>query len=277
MVLSINTNAGAMAALRNLTTSTTELERTQLRVTTGFKVNGPKDDASAFAIANNLRGDISGTEAVKGALAAGESTVNVAIEVGKAVADLLIEMKAKTVQANQAGLDTASRTALHNDFTALRDQLTTIVASAEFNSVNLIKSGATNLAVLSTADGSTITITITITITAQAMDTATLAVSASDLTTSASAGAALSAIDSAITSVSDKLAALGSSAKRIEVQSQFTSQLVDILKEGVGNLIDANLAEESATLQALQIKQQFGVQALSIANASPQSILALFQ
>ena len=186
-------------------------------------------------------------------------------------------MKAKTVQANQAGLDAASRTALHNDFTALRDQLTTIVATAEFNSVNLIKSGATNLAVLSTADGSTITITITITITAQAMDTATLAVSASDLTTSASAGAALSAIDSAITSVSDKLAALGSSAKRIEVQSQFTSQLVDILKEGVGNLIDANLAEESATLQALQIKQQFGVQALSIANASPQSILALFQ
>ena len=271
MVLSINTNAGAMAALRNLTTSTNDLEKTQLRVTTGFKVNGPKDDASTFAIANNLRGDISGTEAVKGALAAGESTVNVAIEAGKAVADLLIEMKAKTVQANQAGLDTASRTALHNDFTALRDQLTTIVATAEFNSVNLIKSGATNLAVLSTADGSTITIT------AQAMDTATLAVSASDLTTSASAGAALTAIDSAITSVSDKLAALGSSAKRIEVQSQFTSQLVDILKEGVGNLIDANLAEESAKLQALQIKQQLGVQALSIANASPQSILALFQ
>ena len=180
-------------------------------------------------------------------------------------------MKAKTVQANQAGLDSASRTALHNDFTALRDQLTTMVATAEFNSVNLIKSGATNLAVLSTADGSTITIT------AQAMDTATLAVSASDLTTSASAATALTAIDSAITSVSDKLAALGSSAKRIEVQSQFTAQLVDILKEGVGNLVDANLAEESARLQALQIKQQLGVQALSIANASPQSILALFQ
>jgi flagellin len=77
--------------------------------------------------------------------------------------------------------------------------------------------------------------------------------------------------------VSDRLAALGSSAKRIEVQSQFTSQLVDILKEGVGNLIDANLAEESAKLQALQIKQQLSVQALSIANASPQSILRLLQ
>ena len=77
--------------------------------------------------------------------------------------------------------------------------------------------------------------------------------------------------------MSDRLAALGSSAKRIEVQSQFTSQLVDILKEGVGNLIDANLAEESAKLQALQIKQQLSVQALSIANASPQSILRLLQ
>ena len=271
MVLSINTNVGAMSALRNLTTTTKALEISQLRVTTGFKINGPKDDASTFAIANNLRGDIAGTEAVKGALASGESTLNVAIEAGKAVADLLIEMKAKTVQANQAGLDSASRTALHNDFTALRDQLTTIVATAEFNSLNLIKSGATNLVVLSTADGSTITVS------AQAMDTQALSISASDLLTSASAATALTAIDSAITSVSDKLAALGSSAKRIEVQSEFTTQLVDILKEGVGNLIDANLAEEAARLQSLQIKQQLGVQALSIANASPQSILSLFQ
>ena len=271
MVLSINTNAGAMSALRNLTASTDLLEVTQLRVTTGFKVNGPKDDASTFAIATNLRGDISGTEAVKIALAAGESTLNVAIEAGKAIADLLVEMKAKVVQSNQAGLDSASRTALHNAFVEIRDQITTIVATAEFNTVNLIKSGATNLAVLSTADGSTITIT------AQALDTATLAISASDLTTSASAATAPTAVDSAITSVSDKLAALGSSAKRIDVQSQFTAQLVDILKEGVGNLVDANLAEESAKLQALQIKQQLGVQALSIANASPQSILALFQ
>ena len=230
MVLSINTNAGAMSALRNLTASTDLLEVTQLRVTTGFKVNGPKDDASTFAIATNLRGDISGTEAVKIALAAGESTLNVAIESGKAIADLLVEMKAKVVQSNQAGLDSASRTALHNAFVEIRDQITTIVATAEFNTVNLIKSGATNLAVLSTADGSTITIT------AQALDTATLAISASDLTTSASAATALTAVDSAITSVSDKLAALGSSAKRIDVQSQFTAQLVDILKEGVGNL-----------------------------------------
>ena len=97
------------------------------------------------------------------------------------------------------------------------------------------------------------------------------------LNTSSGASASLNSINSAIDSVADKLAALGSSAKRIEVQSEFTQQLIDILKEGLGNLVDADLAEESAQLQALQIKQQLGVQALAIANAGPQSILALFQ
>jgi flagellin len=180
-------------------------------------------------------------------------------------------MKAKVVQANQSGLDTASRTALNNDFTSLRDQLTTIVVSAEFNSTNLITSAATNLTVLSTVDGSTITVS------AQAMDTNSLGISTAVINTSAGASNALTQINTAINLIADKLAALGSSAKRIEVQTEFTQQLIDIHKEGLGNLVDADLAEESAKLQALQIKQQLGVQALAIANAGPQSILALFQ
>ena len=271
MVLSVNTNAGAMIALQELTATNKRLDMTQLRITTGLKINGPKDDAATFAIAQNMRGDIAGIQAVKIALASGESTANVAITGGKAIADLLIEMKAKTVQANQSGLDSASRTALHNDFVSLRDQIATIVSTAEFNSQNLITSGAANLTVLSTVDGSIITIS------AQSMDTSTLAIASNVLNTSSGAAAALTSIDSAINLVSEKLAALGSSAKRIEVQNEFTTKLVDILKEGVGNLVDADLAMESAQLQALQIKQQLGVQALSIANASPQSILALFR
>ncbi len=180
-------------------------------------------------------------------------------------------MKAKTVQANQAGLDTASRTALNNDFTSLRDQLTTIVATAEFNDTNLIKSSASNLLVLSTVDGSTITVS------AQVMDSTALGINTSSIINSGGAASALAAIDTAITRIADKLAALGSVSKRIEIQSEFSSKLVDILKEGVGSLVDADLASESATLQALQIQQQLGVQALAIANAGPQTVLALFQ
>ena len=271
MGLSINTNVGAFVALQQLTKTTNQLENTQLRITTGLRVNGPKDDASNFAIATRLRGDIKGIESVKVALATGDSIVNTAISAGKSIADLLTDMKAKVVQANQAGLDAASRTALNNDFTALRDQLTTIVASAEFNNTNLITTGASTLTVLSTVDGSTKTVS------AQAMDIGTLGIAADNLTSSSGALTALTNINSAINSVADKLAALGSSSKRIEIQSEFTQQLVDILKEGVGNLVDADLAEESAALQALQIKQQLGVQALAIANSGPQSILALFQ
>ena len=270
-MLSVNTNQGAFLALQNLTKTTNQLETTQLRVTTGLRVNGPKEDAATFAIANTLRGDIAGNQALKIALANGESTTNVAIEAGKAISDILTEMKAKVVQANQAGLDADSRTALQNDYNALRNQIKTIVATAEFNSVNLIKTGGTNLAVLSTVDGSIITVT------AQDLSVTALGISAANLTTSASANLALTSINTAITTVSNGLASLGAAAKRVEIQTDFTNQLVDILRVGVGNLVDANLAEESANLTSLQIKQQLGVQALSIANAGPQSVLALFQ
>ncbi len=269
MVMSINTNSGAMAALQNLSKTSQSLETTQLRITTGLRVNGPKDDAATFAIAQNMRGDIAGMNAVKTALSMGEATVNVAISAGQAVSDLLTEMKAKVVQANQAGLDTDSKDALQNEFTSLRNQLTTIVETAEFNGKNLITSSASALSVLSTVEGSTISVA------AQELNTSSIGVSTSELSTGASQ--ALEDVDTAIVTVSNALASLGSSAKRAEIQAEFTVQLVDILKQGVGNLVDADLAEESAALQSLQIKQQLGVQALSIANAGPTSILALFR
>ena len=270
MPLSVNTNLGAMVALQNLNMTNKQLERTQLNITTGLKVIGPKDDASTYAIAQNMRGEVSGWKSVGTALAAGESIVNVAIEAGKSISDLLIEMKAKVVQANQAGLDSTSRSAVHNDFAALRDQITTIVETAEFNGTNLIKASAATVTVLSTGDGSTIAVS------AQSMDASSQTIAGLDLTNSLGAQSALSVIDTAISSMNQKLANLGSIGKRLEVQSAFSVKLIDILKAGVGSLVDADLAAESAELQALQIKQQIGVQALAIANASPQMILSLF-
>ena len=270
MVMSVNTNVGAMVALQYLNATNSELEKTQLKITTGLKINGPKDDAATYAIAQNMRGEVSGWSSVGTALSTGESIVNVAIEAGKSISDMLVQMKAKVVQANQSGLDAASRSAIHNDFLALRDQIITIVGTAEFNGSNLIEASAVDLNVLSTVDGSTITVS------GQSMDTTTLGIASVDLTNSASASSALSVIDTALTIMNQKLANLGSVAKRLEIQHDFSVKLIDILKAGVGNLVDADLAEESARLQALQIKQQLGVQALSIANRSPQSILNLF-
>ena len=107
--MSINTNAGAMTALQNLAANNRLMERTQLRVTTGLRVNGPKDDAATFAIAQNMRGDIAGLGAVKINLALGQSITSVAVETGKAISELLEAMKAKAVQASQEGLAWTSR------------------------------------------------------------------------------------------------------------------------------------------------------------------------
>ena len=270
MVMSVNTNAGAMIALQSLSATNRSLETTQLRITTGLKVNGPKDNAATFAIAQNMRGDIAGLGAVKTNLNLGQSITNVAIDAGKAIADLLTEMKAKSVQASQEGLDSDSYTALHEEFTSLRSQIDTIVSTAEFNGKNLITAGASALNVLSTVDGSTIAVG------EEVFHQTTLGIATLTLTTANNASQARVALDTAITTVSSGLASLGSAANRLDIQAEFTGKLQDILKQGVGNLVDADLAEESANLQAFQIKQQLGVQALAIANAGPQSILALF-
>ena len=273
MAMSIITNVGAMVALQSLSATNRQLERTQTRVTTGFAINGPKDNAATFAIAQNMRGDIAGMGAVKGTLALGQSIVNVAIDAAKAISDLLIEMKAKTVQGSQEGLDTDSYSALNNEFTSLRDQIDMIVLSAEFNGKNLITSGATTLKVLSTIDGSTITVTAGQSLTMSGLSITTATISS----VAAAGGTARIAIDTAIVLVSNALAALGAGAKRLDIQADFTGKLQDVVKQGVGNLVDADLALESANLQAFQVKQQLGVQALSIANAGPRTIMALFR
>lgn len=268
--LSINTNSSANIALNQLQILNKKLEATQLRITTGLKVSGPQDDAATFQIATRLRGDVAGLGAVKTALANGDSIVSVAISAGESITDLLTESKAKVVQANQTGLDTASRSALDNDFQQLRSQIETIVSTADFNSVNLIDANASTLDVLSSVDGSVISVS------AQSLDTTTLGINTASLATSSAAANALSAIETAIDLAADKLAALGASATGIEIQSQFTTSLINVVEEGIGNLVDADLAEESAKLQALQVQQQLSVQSLAIANSAPSLVLNLF-
>jgi flagellin len=271
MVVSVNTNAGQMLALQALNRTTKDLAAAQLRVTTGLRVNGPKDDPAVFAIAQNLRGEIAGINAVKTALALGESTVEVAIDGATAVSDLLTEMKAKAVEASQDGLDAASQSALHEEFTSLRSQIVTVVGTSDFNGKNLIESAATNLKVLSSVDGSTITVSAT------PIDTTSLAIHTASLATASQAVTAVTAISQAIVEVSTALTSLGTAARRLEIQQDFTTKLVDVLKEGVGTLVDADLAADSAQIEALEIRQQLGVAALSIANGAPRAILGLFQ
>jgi flagellin len=106
---------------------------------------------------------------------------------------------------------------------------------------------------------------------------ATVSTASNLLSTTGAASTAVGNIDTAITALNSQLATMGSQAKALDVQGEFLGKLADVVEQGISNLVDADLAKESARLQSLQIKQQLGAQALSIANQAPQLILSFFR
>ncbi len=424
MSASILTNTSAMIALQTLRTTNRSLSEVQNQISTGKKVAAAKDNASIFAISKVMESDVAGFKAISDSLNLGASTVAVASNGAKQVGEILKQIKAKVVAANEQNVD---RQKIQNEIVSLRDQITSIVDSAQFNGLNLlngsIASGSVtilasingdssgnvsassitvatqNLSLSAGDDVSAAAVTQTDPGTAGVIDandggtndsisiggfvfldsaggttgTTALARDAAgvdttvtgglvegdkvslsignikgeytvqvgdnteavvaglknaliaagvnqndftldvdttsgviqvtnntnadvsfsfeatrgtgglaglnsvDVTTTAGASSALTAVEGFIQTAVDAQAALGTAEKRIGIQNEFVSSLVDSLKSGIGALVDADLEEASARLQALQVQQQLGIQALSIANQAPQNILALFR
>ncbi|HEY4940619.1 MAG TPA: flagellin, partial [Rhizomicrobium sp.] len=155
------------------------------------------------------------------------------------------------------------------------DQITTIVKNASFNGTNLVDGSTTQITALASSDG-----TRRITTSAQKLALSSTLVTlktTATISTSAKASTLVATIQTSLTNVNAALAKLSSGAKKFSIQSTFAQKLADTLTTGIGNLVDADLAKSSALLQSLQVKQQLGVQALSIANQAPQTILSLFR
>jgi flagellin len=275
MTFSVNTNNGAMVALQYLSATQGALNQTQSAINSGMKVANARDDGAIYAIAQNQRGAVAGYTSVINSINNATSSVDVALSAGQSISDLLIQLKAKALAASDSSLDTASRQALNANFTALRDQITTIVKNAVFNGFNLVDGSTNQITALASADG-------TRRITTQAQDmklsgTIVTMKATSTISTQAKASALVATIQTSLTNVNAALAKLSSGAAKFSIQGTFVQKLSDTLTQGIGNLVDANMAQESAMLQSLQVKQQLGVQALSIANQGPQTILSLFR
>ena len=273
---SVNTNIGAMVALQNLNKTSSQLGEVQNRINTGLKVASAKDNGAVWAIAQNQRSNSGALNAVKDSLQRSISTVDVALSAGESISDTLLQMKEKALAASDTTLDAASRTALNDDFKALRDQLTKVVNNAEFNGANMIKATTpTTVAALASADGVN---KITVAAQSLALGGANVTVAATaSIGTQTTAAAMISTINTSIANVSSALSKLGTGSKALSSHFSFVSKLQDTIDAGVGNLVDADLAKESARLQSLQTKQQLGIQALSIANSSSSSLLGLFR
>jgi flagellin len=276
MSFSVNTNAGALVALQNLNVTQSQLQSTQNRINTGLKVASAKDNAAIFGIAQNQRAVSNALNSVVSSLQRGGSTVDVALSAGSSVSDLLNQLKEKALAAVDVTLDTTSRGALNNEFISLRNQITTVTSNAVFNGANLIDNGTTQIQALANESGTQV-----ISVAHQDLSLAgggivTIGVAAS-IGTVAAASAQIALLNASITNVSSALGKLGTGSKALASHQTFITNLQNTIDVGVGNLVDADLAKESANLQALQTKQQLGIQALSIANQSSSSLLSLFR
>ena len=281
MTTSIHTNTSAMIALQNLNRTNDQLASTQSRVNTGLKVQGARDNAAVWAVAQGQRADRGSLEAVATSLNRATSIADVTLAAGEQISDLLIELKGKATAASDESATLAMRTSYNDEFQALLKSIQSFADNAIFDGSNILDGSATaGINFLASADGAeTITLDrqdLTLTGLGLAATTAPV-VAAPDLLSKANADNALTRINTAISTSTARLAELGAQSKQIERHTTYVGKLSDALEAGIGNLVDADLAKESARLQALQVQQQLGVQALSIANQAPQIILSLFK
>lgn len=276
MTLSVHTNQSALIALQNLNKTNTDLSGVQDRISTGLKVQNAKDNASVWSIAQGQRADIGALQAVKTSLDRATSITDVTLTAGQSVSDLLIQIKGKVVAAMDPSIDTQSRTALNADFQSLLKQVEQVVDSATFDGANLLNGSLTNdIQFIASADAQAF---ITLGIRDMTLSGSIISLGyAMSLGTATNAASALTLLNASLDAVNQALGELGSQAKQIEAHNIFVTKLNDVLETGIGNLVDADVAKESARLQALQVQQQLGAQALSIANSAPQIILSLFR
>lgn len=276
MTNSVHTNNSAAIALQNLTRTNERLGDVQGRISTGLKVQGAKDNAAIWAIAQGQRADVGALTAVKQSLDRATSVADVALSAGESVSDLLNQLKEKVVAAQDGSLKTQSRQLLDNDFKALLRALASQISNASFDGGNLLNGSlTTGIKFLANADATGF---VTLTAHDLSLSGSIIELSLSDsLLNLTSAAQALNRLDDSITQLNAALGSIGAQAKQIEAHNSFVTKLMDTLESGIGNLVDADLAKESARLQALQVQQQLGAQSLSIANQAPQIILSLFR
>jgi flagellin len=257
---SILTNASAMTALQTLNTTNKNLATTQDRIATGQRVSTASDNAAYWSIATGMRTQNSALSAVKDGLGLGASIVDTAYTALTEAITKAQDIQAKYVAKETPGTDA---TIIDADIAQSKAAVVDIANGATFQGVNLLLTASTDQNIVTGYTAGT--------------GVTTMTVAKYDLSTALGAATTSAAVGTAIDAMKAAAAALGSAKTRITTQQTFTGNLMDAIDRGVGQLVDADMNKESARLSALQVQQQLGVQALSIANSSNQSVLKLFQ
>ena len=275
---SVNTNTGAMMALQSLNRTNEALAQVQKRVSTGYRVADAKDDGGAFAIAQTVRADTATLNAVNEQMGGMRGLIDVSLTSLKQVSNTMIEVRTVLTRLADGTINDEARDQYNQQYAQLRTQITNFLADADYNGRNLLTgtSPADDIVAMrsESADAADL-----YTLAALGPD-ANFIVAAGPFATAADAQAALTPntgdFDSINKVINDAMNRLGSDARYVDAQITYNRDKIDSIEGGLGSLIDADLAKESARLQALQIRQQLGTQTLSIANQAPQFLTSLF-
>ena len=303
---SLLTNASAITALQNLNATNKSMQTTQDRISTGMRVANASDNAAYWSIATTMKSDNAALSTVRDALGMGLATVDVTSSAVKGAADLVSQIKSKLVAAREPGLD---RSKVQSELAQLQNQLRSVSDSSVFSGENWLSvdssvagfSATKSIVSSFTRSGGAVSVgTIDIDInaiklyddndqsgifdqtrtvgsvsaTVATLDISALTDSAADMT---KLDAYIDVVDAALNDVTKAASDLGAVKNRVSMQQDFVSNLMDSVTKGIGQLIDADMSQESTRLQALQVQQQLGVQSLSIANQNSQQILSLFK
>ena len=278
---SINTNAQSILALQSLNRTNAELAGVQKRVSTGYRVSDARDDGGAFAVAQSVRSDVAALTAVNEQLGGAKGLLQVTFAALSQVSDAMREARATLTRLADSALSTEQFNQYKAQYTALRNQISGFLNDAKYNGRSLLSPGAAglsnpeNIITIQNEDGGQFTI--------NAIEKATLLIASAPanaaaavvlLTSTASGAGNFQPTEDAIGSALNQL---GTTDQYVEKQINFNKDKMDALNAGIGSLVDADLAKENARLQALQVRQQLGVQTLGIANQGPQVLLSLFR
>ncbi|WP_421990856.1 flagellin [Roseococcus sp.] len=297
---SVNTNLGAMVALQSLNRTGAEMEATQKRISTGYRVADARDDGAAYAVAERIRGDLASTTSANQQLGGIKGLLDTTRTGLENISTVLKDVKATIVALSDANITASQRSQYIAALKEKFSQMANFVTDTTYNGQSMLNTTATagdtgttlgQVKTVRNGEGATYSFARVATqgINGQAGFTAlthlgmttsgvaqggTLAAAISSFGAALTTGGAVNvAINNALTAMNN----LGSYSKYVDSQITFNKAKMDAQEAGMGALIDADLAKESARLQSLQIRQQLGSQALGIANQAPQMLLSLFK
>jgi len=271
---SVNTNIGAYTALASLRITQSALNVASKQVQTGYRVADAADDASTFSVAQGIRANLQAYGAIQASLASGVGIGTVTQAALTSVSNLIGNLQAKITQLADGSISANQRTIYTADFNAMTSQVANFISQASYNGTNLLSAGSTAKTFLADTNATTLTISSQSTVDAAFN---TFAATANIVATASDAAAGLSVLSTFQQAVATSLGANASETRTLTLQSSFVNAIVDSTTTGLGAIVDADIGKASAAVQAQQVRQQLGIQSLSIANQQPSVLLGLFR